>query len=207
VTFPQRPAAGETHVWIVDSTLLDPYGGPLRALAGDDSPRALGRGFLRVLLGAYFGEAPDEVVVGRRCPACGGPHGPPTAHELRISVSYARGRVAYALANDAVGIDIELMRPGFPWRRVAPLALDAAAIERVEREPRAATAFLEAWTRREAIGKATGVGLIEPLPPASPYRVERIPTEGPYVTAVARAAGPLRLYAPIADAEPISVDR
>lgn len=197
MSIPRPPAAGETHVWIVDTALLEPHGRPLRALAADDSPRALGRGFLRVLLGGYLGVPAPDVPLERRCPACGGPHGPPLADDLRISVSYTAGRVAYAVATVPVGVDIERLRSDLPWRRIAPLVFSSREVAWLESQPRIdqATAFLRAWTRREAIGKATGVGLVDPPPPAAwCQRVGQIPAGTPYVASVAHPAGRLAIY-------------
>lgn len=187
-TLAQRPANDQTDVWIVPTALLEPHAARLRSLAGEDSPRALGRGYLRLLLGAQLGIHPHDVAIERRCPACGGPHGPPTAADLRISVSYTTGRIAYALAPSPVGIDIERKQPQLPWQEVAPLVLTDAQLDQLHTTPprHRPSAFLHAWTRREAIGKATGVGLIAE-PPDHPLHVESITTDGQYIATVAHA--------------------
>lgn len=186
---PRPPAAGETHVWVVSTALLAPHDAALRSLCDLRAPdREAGRGFLRLLLGGYRDADPQDVGIERRCPACGGPHGPPISGDLRISVSYTPGRVAYALARSAVGIDIELVRANFPWRSVAALVLAPEEFERVHRvAPRdRAVAFLRAWTRREALGKATGAGLLDPCRGVDrSLRARPLELPMPYVASVA----------------------
>jgi len=187
---PDAPGAGETHVWVVSTALLAPHAAALRSLSGAGVPaREAGRGFLRVLLGSYLGVRPEDVEIERRCPACGGGHGPPISGDLRISVSYTPGRVVYAFGGSAVGIDIELIRPTFAWRKLAPLVLAPEELERMHRAPPPdqAVAFLRAWTRREAIGKATGAGLLHTpsRQTVGPIRTLALELPEPYVATVA----------------------
>lgn len=65
---------------------------------------------LRVLLGSYLGQAPEQVLLVREeCPCCGGPHGRPAVvgGAVHFSLSHS-GDVAYlAFAGVPVGVDVE----------------------------------------------------------------------------------------------------
>lgn len=101
-----------------------------------------------------------------------------------VSLSHSRGWIACAAsAIGPLGIDIEVPRPG---RNVAGIA--AAAFGPLEAE-RATTGgesgFYRIWTLREAIGKATGLGL--PLATDGVDRVHEGPDEGPWQMASGQA--------------------
>lgn len=191
-----RPRIDVTDVWIVSTARLEAQSAALCSLAGEDGPRAPARGFLRVLLSATLGVPPDELRIERRCPACGGAHGPPTCGGLSISVSYTDGRVAYALSQGPVGIDVERVRPGYPWARVAPLVFGASEPQRFadaapdDRDAR----FFGAWTRREALGKATGEGLLGRPTSGWGLAIEDIHVDPGYTAAVAHASRTVRVH-------------
>jgi 4'-phosphopantetheinyl transferase len=120
-----------------------------------DRRRSLGRAALRVMLSRHLGCAPARLEIRRHCPYCDRPgHGPVTVPGLYASISYTAGLVAIAVADRPVGVDVERVRPGFDWQRVAHAVLERDDLDGVE-------AFFAAWTVREARGKARGLGLVE----------------------------------------------
>jgi 4'-phosphopantetheinyl transferase len=128
-----------------------------RYVRAEDRDRfALGAALLRALAGASAGVAPAAVAVERTCPRCGQPHGRPRLPgcDLHATVTHS-GQIAAAAITAAgrVGIDVELIAGDDP----APLA---EAI-RAPGEARALSPreFHIIWTRKEAVLKATGVGL------------------------------------------------
>jgi 4'-phosphopantetheinyl transferase len=122
----------------------------------------VGRGLLRMLLARRLGRSPAELRFryGReRKPALAG-------DELRFNLAHAEERVLYAFSSAfEVGVDIELLRPDAADGRVAERFFsphEVAALRALpEREQ--AQAFLACWTRKEAILKARGDGLMLPL--------------------------------------------
>lgn len=165
---PARPD-GNTHVYA--TPLTDP--GPLLAVLTDDErsradrfrlPRARdqfvgARGHLRALLGHYLGLAPRAVPI---LYADGGkPYLPPEL-SLHFNVSHTDGLAVFAFGRSRVGVDVErdrsipdadaLVGRFFSGRECAEFqALPAQA-----RPP----AFLRAWTRKEAVLKAIGRGVM-----------------------------------------------
>ncbi len=75
-----------------------------------------------------------------------------------ISISHSGDWVACAIASAGrIGVDLELARPGRRYREIAAAYFSEAERKAVENEGE--TAFLSAWTLREAVAKADGAGL------------------------------------------------
>ncbi|GAA3375602.1 4'-phosphopantetheinyl transferase superfamily protein [Streptomyces sannanensis] len=173
----------------------------------------------RRAVGELLDVAPQDVSLGHRpCPGCGDRgHGPPVlfrpALPLAVSLSRTDGCGLLALcAGDRVGIDIEAVRP------VDAEGLAGVLLTEREREhvlgvpdgPDRALRHFRCWTRKEAVVKAAGHGLLgaalttlevrpeEPGPVRVEYRhrgraswwsVQDVPLDGPWAAAVARPAG------------------
>ncbi|TXN32690.1 4'-phosphopantetheinyl transferase family protein [Lacisediminihabitans profunda] len=111
---------------------------------------------LRLVLGSVLAVEPALVSFRRgACPACGGPHGrPQLAHPPGPEFSLSRTGAWVAVAvreGAAVGVDIEVRRSD---AALAPLERDIlAAGEAVTGD------ILDVWVRKEALLKATGLGL------------------------------------------------
>jgi phosphopantetheinyl transferase (holo-ACP synthase) len=89
--------------------------------------------------------------------ALGRPHDP-ARPGLWVSVSHTEGAVAAAVrAGGRVGIDVEARAAYDPL--VADLVLTGAERRAVEAAADVDDAFLRLWVRKEAIGKAIGVGI------------------------------------------------
>lgn len=198
----------------------------LRA-AGDRQRATAGVALSRLLLGVHAGRPAGRLAVDRSCPRCGAPHGKPCLPEvpdLHFSVSHSGGWVAVAVRRGApVGVDVEQVGSWTPTelRDLALVALapeERAVLSRAPAESRAA-AFATYWTRKEAAVKATGTGLLTPLPelvvspPGTPPRVLRwsgaaappllraVEAPAGYAAALALADAPARVVP--ADAGPL----
>ncbi len=149
--------------------------------AADRETFVITRAILRTILGRHLGQAP------RRVRFRSGPQGKPILEEagdadLRFNVSHSGGVAALALTRSRrVGIDVEQIRPDFPWREVAGSVFtrrELAAFDAIppDRQPQA---FFGGWTRKEAFVKARGLGFsLSPqefsvsLPPYQPALLE-----------------------------------
>jgi 4'-phosphopantetheinyl transferase len=129
----------------------------------------------KAALARYTGLRPADVRFDRTCGQCGEPHGKPAitgsaieGGALEHSVAHSGDLVAVAVAGNPVGVDVEQLdgRPhplggdGDP-DALARLVLSAAeqAFLTAIPPPGRPRAFLVAWTRKEAVTKATGDGL------------------------------------------------
>lgn len=130
-------------------------------LAADRARFTLGAALVRLIIGQRTGQPAAAVPVDRTCPRCGEPHGRPTVADsgVRLSVSHSGDWVAVAVSETAdVGVDVEQVSD-------VDLAMLAPSVLSVAEYASAATRddFFRAWTRKEAVVKATGDGLSVPL--------------------------------------------
>ncbi len=137
--------------------------------AADQARFATGAGLLRMLVGQVLGIAPAQVRVDRYCPNCDRAHGKPTIpdSDLQVSVSHAQDVVLVALAQGAtpIGVDVERVGHAPTVDEIASYALAPEELGRILGANGSVdrAAFFEAWTRKEAILKATGDGLRIPM--------------------------------------------
>jgi 4'-phosphopantetheinyl transferase len=134
----------------------------------------VGCALAKAVIAGYAGVRPAEVSFDRTCRQCGQPHGKPAVRGrggLGHSVAHSGDLVVVAVARDPVGVDVEQLdgRARGPGNG-DPEALAAMVLSAAEREALAAVpasgrarAFLVAWTRKEAVTKATGEGLRVPF--------------------------------------------
>jgi len=108
----------------------------------------------RVVLGVRLGRPPASLVFDRTC-RCGEPHGKPVlAGGPGFSFTHAGAVVGVAVLDGGpVGLDVE------PVRALPDLEGMAAHVG----APAEPAAFFRAWTRKEALLKATGEGLASPM--------------------------------------------
>lgn len=170
---------GEVHLWRADLAAapagLEHLRGLLNEAEGARAARfhfeedrrhyIAARGTLRALLGDYLGADPRGIELRYR--ASGKPHVSGWGIDLRFNVSHSRrcGLFAFARGRD-VGVDVELgARLGDDLaaltRRVFSPRERVRWLLRPEAERRAA--FLDVWTRKEALLKASGRGIADGL--------------------------------------------
>ena len=124
---------------------------------------ASGRAAVRRLLGAHLGCAPQEIAFAY------GPSGKPylLGAPTQFNVSHCEDVALIALADGvaAIGVDIELSRPGVGGVDIAQRFFSQGEVARLLALPTAdrEDAFLRCWTRKEALLKGVGGGLSLPL--------------------------------------------
>jgi 4'-phosphopantetheinyl transferase len=177
---PRTPADGTAEVWWARRqdaaqsllALLDHAERERWAAYRRDADRErflVGCGLAKTVIAARTGQRPAEVSFDRTCRQCGRPHGKPAVRhgDLEFSVAHSGDLVAVAVAATPVGVDVEQLegRPhevgGGDPDALARMVLadeERAALAVVPPSGRA-RAFLVAWTRKEAVTKATGDGL------------------------------------------------
>jgi len=168
VWWAQRQDASSRHAGVLDETERLRWAAYRRA---EDRDRFLvGCALAKTVIAGYSGRRPHDVRFDRACRRCGGPHGKPAivGGGLEHSVTHSGELVAVAVARSPVGVDVEQAegrsRPlgaGGDPESLARLVLaegERAALAAADPAARAC-AFLVAWTRKEAVTKATGDGL------------------------------------------------
>lgn len=173
---PYELPAGACHVWLARPSAASPWllnlldaeerGRHARFRNGPDRSRFLAaHSLVRLLLARYCGADPANLRFAMHCGACGGAHGKPylvdPAGDLEFSLSHAGDRVAVAVARAPVGVDVEAPYAFADWPELVPEILDAEERRALARRTVAERpAMLQRyWTCKEAILKATGIGL------------------------------------------------
>jgi 4'-phosphopantetheinyl transferase len=170
----------EVHVWRISLSSIEPRRG-WETLSDEERRRAArhrfavhrnrfvaGRAALRAVLSVYLGVPPSEVPlvagVGEKPRLAGD-------RDLAFNLAHSEDVALVAVTRGrAVGVDVERMRRGVPYERLARrffAPVEAEALRRVPTRLRPA-AFFACWTRKEAWLKASGHGLERGLPSALP---------------------------------------
>jgi 4'-phosphopantetheinyl transferase len=131
-----------------------------------------GRHLTRAVLARLTGRDPRALPIDRTCETCGEQHGRPRLADdesLSLSVSHSAERIAVAVGRGCqVGVDVEAVEPRQDRDDLEAMiktcctAAESAVIAALPPAQRA-VGFLSYWTRKEAVVKATGEGLREPL--------------------------------------------
>jgi 4'-phosphopantetheinyl transferase len=144
----------------------------------------------RAVLAEKLGVAPGDVPLDRTCPRCGKPHGAPRlpGGSPHLSISHSGDRVVLAVSDVPVGVDVERLDRKVDSTRLAKRVLLPEERDGIETP----LDFLRAWTRKEAVVKATGEGT-SVLPRADPpgIAVTNVYVGDDYVAAVAARAATL----------------
>ncbi|MFD3698881.1 4'-phosphopantetheinyl transferase family protein [Streptomyces sp. NPDC058646] len=130
---------------------------------GDRDTYLAGHVALRLLLGAYLGIPPADVLFRRLpCPLCGQPHGRPVVGggPVHFSLSHSGGLCLLAFACTPVGVDIEAV-PALGSAQEVGGSLHPREVSELRglRDEDQPTAFARVWVRKEAYLKGLGVGL------------------------------------------------
>lgn len=168
------PDTGGVHLWYTplaaQQVALDRY---LAMLDPEERSRAdrfrfavdrerfiIGHGLLRSLLGRYLETDPVAVAMQR------GPYGKPFVEHavLRFNLSDTKDAVLIAFAQGAeIGADIETMARVVDHTAVAEHYFTPEEVAWIGSDDAAKRRFLELWTRKEAVLKASGVGIMDDL--------------------------------------------
>jgi len=168
------PAPSEVHVWYL---VLEQLAGSLRGALGDEQHagepftpgqlRFARRFYLRLLLGAYLGLPGKSVVINRK--NRGKPVLDASVHAvpLHFSMAKSEGRLLIGFSTTSyLGVDLEPAERrarnalGVARRYFSPV--ESAALEALPPGQRD-TAFLRAWACKEAVVKASGLGIANQL--------------------------------------------
>ena len=120
----------------------------------------IGHGMLRMLLSRYTGIDPIEIRTDR------GKHGKPFLPDrsIHFNLSDTKDAVLIAFAlDDEIGADLETISRTVDHEAVAEHYFTRREVEWINASDDRKRRFLELWTRKEAVLKASGVGIMDDL--------------------------------------------
>lgn len=167
----EKPRGDDVHLWHLD---LGQLSNPLNSSTPADSAgqsvfqqRATRRFYLRLLLGAYLGLPGKDVRITRRVKGRPELDSSQTNGELNFNVAWSSGCYLIGVSSgETIGVDMEMAA-----RRAGnPMALarryfsqqEIAALSRVNQNE-LHRAFMHTWACKEAIVKASGMGIANQL--------------------------------------------
>ncbi|MBC8986419.1 4'-phosphopantetheinyl transferase superfamily protein [Pedobacter sp. N36a] len=113
--------------------------------------------FLRKLLGHFMGIPAASIVFHLK------ENKKPGVDGLFFNVSHSKDLITIALSETSIGVDIEYVDPYFQYKEVTNLCFSAEEQVMVESSALPILTFYLLWTRKEALVKATGEGIVEQL--------------------------------------------
>ena len=118
-----------------------------------------GRGLLRVLIGECLDLLPSEINL--REERYGKPYLSGYKDTFQFNLSNSGSKVAIVVnpAGNAVGIDMEMIDPAFEYWEIAAHYFTTNECDRIYSHKD----FYKYWTKKEALLKVTGVGLVDDL--------------------------------------------
>ncbi len=168
-----RSPRGEIHVWRMNLSEIPSQWGSLRELSADEEERArrwlreadrlrfrFGRLGLRKLLGFYLGR--EAAGISFRYSDMGRPELATSGPPLHFNLAHSGDLVLFAITVDGpIGIDVEKADPTRDWAGIASRYFAPAERDFLSQVPlgKRLEAFLRLWTAKEAVLKATGLGL------------------------------------------------
>ncbi|MCD0489815.1 4'-phosphopantetheinyl transferase superfamily protein [Pedobacter sp. MC2016-14] len=115
----------------------------------------LGRAILKELLGRVLNMDAGKVEI------CYGLNGKPelkTPENIHFNVSHSGNLVLIAFSECEIGVDVEWSDEGFDFKDVLPDYFSKADIGYILEED-SCSRFFECWTKKEALAKASGLGI------------------------------------------------
>ena len=167
----EKPQGDDVHLWHLDlaelSSPLNPSAAPDPSGLSLIEHRSTRRFYLRLLLGAYLGLPGKDVHIARRTK--GRPELDSRLSKGELNFSVARSGSCYLIGVNSgatIGVDLEMAarRPGKPMalaRRYFS-EQEIAALSVLE-EGELRRAFMHTWACKEAVVKASGVGIANQL--------------------------------------------
>lgn len=87
----------------------------------------------------------------------------PGVDGLCFNVSHSKDLITIAVSESSIGVDIEYIDPYFQYKEVTDLCFSTEEQAMVESSALPILTFYLLWTRKEALVKATGEGIVEQL--------------------------------------------
>jgi 4'-phosphopantetheinyl transferase len=170
----EPPLEQQVHLWYATLACLlprlDAYHELLDPVEQDRARRfrqkndrerfVLGHGLLRELLGRYLKRDGSLIRLAR------GPFGKPFLERKRLRFNFSDTKdavlIGFTIAQE-IGVDIETIERNVDHSAVSEHYFTRPEVAAIQSDANAKQRFLDLWTRKEAVLKASGVGIMEDL--------------------------------------------
>ncbi|RYF52359.1 MAG: 4'-phosphopantetheinyl transferase superfamily protein [Cytophagaceae bacterium] len=130
--------------------------------AASRQTRILSRAILKILLGRYLSLNPDEITFKSD------QHKKPIIDNvilknINFNVSHSGSWILIAIATNPVGVDLEYTDASFTYQNLLDFSFSFEEKNYIQTSKIPHQSFYKLWTRKEALLKATGKGLIDEL--------------------------------------------
>lgn len=122
----------------------------------DESRFVIGKGLTRRILSLYIDCSPADIIFKK------GLNNKPYVHDqqpLEFNVSYSGNFVILGVSPKVIGVDIEYIRPDFDYLSLLNSCFMGKEIQLISSSSDPRRCFFRSWTRKEALLKATALGL------------------------------------------------
>jgi 4'-phosphopantetheinyl transferase len=167
----QLSVAGADHIFIIDISSefekITDYNSVLsqqeiakaaRFFKQEDKQNYLVRRYaLRMLLGAYLRQRPAEIRFHQSA------NRKPSLPGINFNTSHTSNFAVIALSEAPIGTDIEILRPDFEIGDLINHCFSPQEIRHLNTSKDVRLSFFTLWTRKEALLKATGEGMVDNL--------------------------------------------
>jgi 4'-phosphopantetheinyl transferase len=116
-----------------------------------------GRYFIRHIISKKFHQVPADIVLKYT------EFNKPFLPDIEFNIAHSGNYLLVAISNNAIGIDIELINDAFDYKAMLYDIFNANEIACINTSEDKTLSFYTFWTRKEALLKATGEGLIDDL--------------------------------------------
>lgn len=168
-------AKNSVHLWIVETTGDEKKLSTLRKTFNDDENiRAdkfifekdrnqfiTAHGSLRKILSQYL--SVDPGIIQFRKTNNKKPYITFPVTSLKFNISHSQEKILVAVGTDEMGVDIEKIKPGFEFKDFIKSYFSSKEQNAILNSSNANETFYKFWTRKEAVLKATGIGIIDNL--------------------------------------------
>jgi 4'-phosphopantetheinyl transferase len=118
-------------------------------------------GSLRSILSNYLNTSPEQIQfrkTNNRKPFISYP-----LTSLKFNISHAGDKILIGISQEDIGVDIEIIKDDFEFKQLASTYFSTKEQDEIKRSLKPAETFYKFWTRKEAILKASGVGITDEL--------------------------------------------
>lgn len=159
------------HIFKIDVTLVFPIIKPDSVLSAEEIKKAgkffqqidkesfiVGKYCLRLLISRFTDLTPSQIEYSYTKN-----NKPYISNSLHFNLSHHKNHVVIAISSKFVGIDVEYHLPNFDFTDIEENCFNDDEIKYIHQSVKPSLNFYTLWTRKEALLKATGDGLINNL--------------------------------------------